>query len=475
MSSSKLSSLPAAGLIAGSVGLIKQRRHRAVATFAAFAAVVAVAMAGSTPAIAATASVNAKFNGLQDQQTGRCLDSNAAGMVYTNPCQVPGNRYQDWAQTSLPGGIVSFEDVATSRCLDSNAAGNLYTNPCQAPGNHYQDWGPSAARFVDHATNRCLDSNAAGSAYTLPCNGGNYQNWKLIAGPPAPPSALPRYVALGDSYSSGQGASGTSPAAYYPPLKGGRKTCYRSPNAYAVLLAQRLKGRYQFDEPRDFLACAGAQSAPPPSVNAPSVLHDQVEHMGSGVGLITMTVGGDDAGWTNALRQCLGQNLLIIGGALPGGVALGLGCKNIFDPALSRAEGLLKARLPTLFKTVRQDAPHATVLVAGYPRLVADDAQSLGCLSELDLRPAAANFDNATDALDTFIASWVNKYGFKFVDPRPAFTNHGVCGRAGAWIGGLAKNLIHDVPPPITAFHPTTKGQAGYASAFEAADPTIFR
>ena len=175
---------------------VLRRRWPAVAAIAA--TVAALGVAGSTPATAAPpspAGTSYYVKSPQDSQTLRCLDSNAAGNVYTNPCQAPGNSYQDWIETAYHGNTTgfyginyySFEDVATGRCLDSNAAGNLYTSPCQAPGNQYQDWfagflpptSMSHAALFDLQTQRCLDSNAHGNAYTLPCNGGNFQNWVI--------------------------------------------------------------------------------------------------------------------------------------------------------------------------------------------------------------------------------------------------------------------------------------------------------
>ena len=445
----------------------------------------------------ATTTQSTTNTGLMDLQTGRCLDSNASGNVYTNPCQVPGNHYQDWAETfwgapSGPGGFFSFRDVATGRCLDSNAAGNLYTVPCQPPGNPYQDWDFSGTRFLDHATGRCLDSNQAGSAYTLPCNGGNFQNWTPVTGPapaPQPPAEaprLPRYVALGDSYSSGQGASGAATSAYLPkvPASPGLPeipaNCLRSSNAYAMLLARGLQGRYQFDESRDFVACAGAQAA---RIGGVPSLYDQVEHLGSDVGLITLGVGGDDAGWVGVLTQC-GQEIAGKAVTLPPIDAAMLrrhatthaesACQSIISNGLNNAENKLNYRLPRLYRAIRKAAPNATVIVVGYPQILSASAESFACYHALDLKPAAANFDSATNKLDTLIEGWAHWAGFGFVDPRAEFGNHGVCAPPGdtAWIGGMLPNQLFG--PPITSFHPNQLGQAGFANAIAAAYPNIF-
>lgn len=126
--------------------------------------------------------------GYRDSATGRCLDSNAAGDVYTSGCQVPGNYYQDWYATvwldyTNNQYYVSFQDRQTGRCLDSNASGDLYTSPCQAPGNYYQMWiSGSNGTFKDRATGLYLDSNPGGSAYTHSYGGSadTYQDWEGI-------------------------------------------------------------------------------------------------------------------------------------------------------------------------------------------------------------------------------------------------------------------------------------------------------
>jgi serine/threonine-protein kinase len=178
----RAAALMAGALLAGAVGVL--------APVSASAATVTRTVTAAAAAPADTA-VRSGWFGLETV-IGDCLDSNAAGNVYVLPCQVPGNKYQDWSWTewevSSPYGdydLYSIKDEETGRCLDSNAAGDVYTNPCQAPGNAYQDWYWGAGSYSDHsmftdvATSRPLwglDNDYPVS--TFPQD--DYNNWLLI-------------------------------------------------------------------------------------------------------------------------------------------------------------------------------------------------------------------------------------------------------------------------------------------------------
>ena len=102
----------------------------------------------------------------------------------------------------------------------------------------------------------------------------------LLAAPPAH-AAAPSYVALGDSYSSGVGTrsyldDGTS--------------CQRSTYAYPSLVAA-AQG-YALN----FRACSGAKIA--------DVTTSQLGALSSATRYVTISVGGNDAGFAGVLTEC---------------------------------------------------------------------------------------------------------------------------------------------------------------------------
>ncbi|WP_336215833.1 RICIN domain-containing protein [Nonomuraea sp. LPB2021202275-12-8] len=169
------------------ISSVKKIAVAAAAAATAFAATITL-----LPPAASAANMGPGTGILRSWATGRCLDSNHAGHVYTLPCQ-DGNGYQIWVETGFwttAGRLgLGFRNKATGLCLATNAPGALYTTTCTEFGNwtmYWDIWGrprpgtqaPSRVFVFTHGTtNQCLDSNHAGNAYTHAC-GSNYQDWK---------------------------------------------------------------------------------------------------------------------------------------------------------------------------------------------------------------------------------------------------------------------------------------------------------
>ncbi len=224
------------------------------------------------------------------------------------------------------------------------------------------------------------------------------------------------YVALGDSYSSGTGTR-----SY---LSDGT-TCRRSVYAYPSLLAAG-KG-YTLN----FRACSGARTA--------DVSTLQLSALGTGTAYVSLTVGGNDAGFADVLTTC----------AQP---AWASDCNGAIDRAQSIITNQLPSRLTSLYAAIRGRAPQAKVVVAGYPRIFnGEDCNALTWFSPTE----EARLDATADLLNSRISSAAAAAGFSFANPTSAFVGHAVCDDV-EWVNGLSS-------PASESYHPNRPGHsAGY-------------
>lgn len=221
------------------------------------------------------------------------------------------------------------------------------------------------------------------------------------------------YVGLGDSYSAGVGAGGST------------DSCYRSQRGYAPLVAANygLQLSYQ--------ACSGATTG--------DVLTKQLGTLGAGTSRVSITIGGNDVGFAFVLLTCGAPSWLS-------------DCKGAIATGRSTLRTLLPGRLKQLFAQLRGRSPSAKVVVVGYPRLFADrDCNALTFFSA----PDRTELDKATDELDTLLRTTAAASGFGFVDPRTRFTGHAACDQE-PWINGLSL-------PLDDSYHPDLAGQQAYA------------
>jgi lysophospholipase L1-like esterase len=215
-----------------------------------------------------------------------------------------------------------------------------------------------------------------------------------------------RYVALGDSYSSGLGAGDYS---------GG--SCDQSARAYSALWAAA-------HDPASYVsqACAGA--------TAGSVISSQLSALSTSTTLVSITVGGNDVGFSSVMQTCV---------LLPTSF-----CVSAVNKAESEISADLPGELDSVLAAISADAPSARVVVLDYPDLY-DLSRSSSCLGLTTTDRTDLN--QGANELDGQIQAAAARHGDVFADVRAAFAGHEICD-SGSWLnsGGLARPR-HLLPP----------------------------
>jgi lysophospholipase L1-like esterase len=223
--------------------------------------------------------------------------------------------------------------------------------------------------------------------------------------------AADKYVALGDSYSAGNGANSTNLDS----------SCNRNTYAYPYLLAQQ-KGLAL-----SFVACAGAVTG--------DVINSQVNAITSDTKLVTITIGGNDIGFTNLIIACTT-----------------LGCSSQIASSQSKINSELPAKLNSTYAAIKAKAPSAKVVVLGYGRPFATPPKT--CLGATGVSSSEETSLTAlVDSLNTTIKTRAQAYGFSYADVNPYWSGHDVCA-SNPFTNGLT--LLHTAD----SYHPTRNGYA---------------
>ncbi len=227
-------------------------------------------------------------------------------------------------------------------------------------------------------------------------------------------AAGPAYVALGDSYSAGNGAGN------YISSSG---DCHRSNSAYPALWAAAHS-----PSSFTFAACSGAVTT--------DVINSQLGGLNSSTGLVSITIGGNDAGFSDVMSTCV--------------TGSDSDCVNRVDTAETYVRNTLPGRLDAVYNAIRAKAPSARVVVMGYPDMYTLNTFCVG----LGATKHQA-IDQAADLIDTTISARASAHGFVFGDVRTTFAGHELCSGDG---------YLHDVALPTwESYHPTALGHsAGY-------------
>lgn len=239
------------------------------------------------------------------------------------------------------------------------------------------------------------------------------------AGIPSHAAAAVRYVALGDSYSSGLGAGGAS------------GSCNQSPNAFPELWA-KANSPSSFT----FAACSNATTS--------TVISGQLSSLNASTTLVSITIGGNDVGFSSIMTKCVLSSTST--------------CESDVSAAEKSAEATLPGALDTVLAAIRSHAPNAKIVVLGYPDFYDLSVSLCIGLSSADHR----TLDAGIDELDSLLQAAAARNGDTFANVRSQFSGHELCDGS-PW--------LHSVTLPIdSSYHPTAVGQQdGYLPVFTSA------
>lgn len=226
------------------------------------------------------------------------------------------------------------------------------------------------------------------------------------------------YVAQGDSY-----ASGTGTREYYD------AGCQRSNHAYAKQLAA------QEGLNLSHVACSGAR--------IPDVRANQLGALSAATNLVTISIGGNDAGFSDVITRC----------ALPWPFT----CTGDINNARNFISNTLPGQLDALYTEIETRAPNAQVIVVGYPQLFNGEECNFGAR----ISPAEqSSLNGVADLLATKTEAIATAHGFDFVDPRATFGAHRICDDV-EWLNGLSN-------PIGESYHPNRVGHDAFTSLLSA-------
>lgn len=255
------------------------------------------------------------------------------------------------------------------------------------------------------------------------------------------------YVALGDSFSSGEGN---------PPFDGSCHRAKQGDSAYPLM----LPGLAVFPlAARGFHACTGAVIADVALRGQPHRRGQQaqVEYVDASTRLVTLTIGGNDVGFAQIVKRCLFRRDCTEG---------------LLGEKVRERLATIRGRLAGAYRLIRERMdPGGYLLVAGYPRLFLPGPDA-GCEKFIS-RKEAEWIDSLVIQGNTKVAKAVadataSAGNVAYVDVTERFAGHELCGEE-EWLHELHFSLREGLNPFKGSYHPTESGQHAYAEAFAGA------
>lgn len=257
-----------------------------------------------------------------------------------------------------------------------------------------------------------------------------------------PVSNASRYVALGDSNTSGAGLP--------TPVTGAPENCFRTENGYPVLAAKELA----LDE-FESVACSGAginsfvaAQELYPSGEAPP----QFNALKGNETVVSITIGDNDAGFGEVTETCLKSRS-----------QADTPCSDKYVSAdgnkLEDAAAALAGPLGEKIDAIRDRSPRAKVFVVGYGPIIPRDGK--GCWGKVNVSPADAPvFYGWQEAITETERTTAKEHGATYVDFFNAGRGHDACQPAAErWT-----NPVNGVGSAGWPIHPTVEGSKAAAA-----------
>lgn len=253
------------------------------------------------------------------------------------------------------------------------------------------------------------------------------------------------YVALGDSYA----------AAPLAGLTGQPTGCLRSHEDYPALVAAAL-------HPRSFtnVSCYGASTYDMTHTQQTGGQENpsQLSALSAADSLVTVQVGGDDIGFSQILATCAGFSLIDHTGAPCEDYYTADGTDRLAQKITSTAP-----HIAAVLQEIRQRAPHARVLVVGYPDIL--PVSGGGCWPLVPVARGDVPYLRSVESrLNAMLAAEAAENSASYVDTYHGSVGHDACQPSGRkWVEGL-------IPTSLAApMHPNASGEQAMATLILAA------
>ncbi|MGW3288144.1 SGNH/GDSL hydrolase family protein [Streptomyces sp. NPDC001002] len=245
-----------------------------------------------------------------------------------------------------------------------------------------------------------------------------------------------RYVALGDSYTAGPNIPTQVDA-----------NCARSDRNYPSLVAADRRGTVLKD-----VSCSGATTEE--MWKAQGTNGPQLNAVQRDTDLVTVQIGGNDIGFSTIIGTCAKLSSTDLAGNPCQKYYTSSGTDQLVLNILNTAP-----KVTRVLRAIHAKAPHARVLVVGYPDLLPDDGS--GCYPSAPF--AAKDFPYLRDTgkrLNLMLRLVAAVNGAEYVDTYKPTIGHDMCkAPADRWIEPLQP------ASPAAPAHPNAKGEAVMATA----------